>query len=108
MTSLRVAVCLLGLVVLCQSDCFFEGLVIKDLNNPPTGCVDRDGTQHPFGSEWVKNCNECSCTTNGMSCCSKIPDAVGISEECELVVNKATCSVKVVLKSDKTKECSPV
>lgn len=35
--SLRVFLCLLGLVVLCHSDCTFDELVIKDLNNPPKG-----------------------------------------------------------------------
>uniref|UniRef100_A0A4W6DZE7 Beta-microseminoprotein n=1 Tax=Lates calcarifer TaxID=8187 RepID=A0A4W6DZE7_LATCA len=107
--SLHVFVCLLGLVVLCHSDCFFQQLVIKDLRNPPNGCEDKDGKQHNFGSKWVRDCMQCSCTTEGLSCCNMIPDTgiVDISEECELVVNKETCSAKVVLKSDKTKECNP-
>ncbi|XP_070697752.1 beta-microseminoprotein [Pempheris klunzingeri] len=110
MASLRVFVCLLGLVVLCHSDCFFEELVIKDLRSPPQGCVDKDGKQHGFGSEWVRDCMACSCSMEGLSCCSKIPDAdtVDIPANCELVVNKEACSAKVVLKSDTTKECSPV
>ncbi|XP_075933445.1 beta-microseminoprotein-like, partial [Anarhichas minor] len=108
--SLRVFVCLLGLVVLCHSQCFFQELVLKDLNNPPKGCVDMDGKQHDFGSEWDRDCMACSCTTQGLSCCSKIPDAstVDIPDECELVVNKETCSAKVLLKSDMTKECTPM
>ncbi|XP_019115140.1 beta-microseminoprotein [Larimichthys crocea] len=108
MASLHVFLCLLGLVVLCHSQCTFEELVIKDLNNPPNGCVDKDGKLHDFGSEWVRDCVECSCTKEGLSCCTKIPDegeVPEVPEECELVVNKATCSTKVVLKSDKTKEC---
>ncbi|KAM3862947.1 beta-microseminoprotein-like [Diretmus argenteus] len=107
-TSLQVLVCLLGLVVLCQSQCFFQELVMKDLNNPPKGCVDKDGKQHAFDSEWVKDCYDCSCSTQGMSCCNKIPSAVDIPEECEMVVNKETCSAELVLKADKTKACSPV
>lgn len=35
--SLHVFVCLLGLVVLCHSDCYFQEMVMKDLNNPPKG-----------------------------------------------------------------------
>ncbi|XP_072247190.1 beta-microseminoprotein [Leuresthes tenuis] len=110
MTSLRVLICLLGLFVLCHSDCFFRELESKDLKNPPKGCVDEDGKQHDFGSEWVRNCMECSCTKEGMSCCSKLPDAgtVDLPEECELVVDKDSCSAKMVLKKDKTKECNPL
>ncbi|PWA25678.1 hypothetical protein CCH79_00001581, partial [Gambusia affinis] len=38
--SLHVLVfCLLGLSVLCHSDCFFQELVKKDLTNPPKGCL---------------------------------------------------------------------
>ncbi|XP_035027956.1 beta-microseminoprotein [Hippoglossus stenolepis] len=107
MALLRVFICLLGLVVLCHSDCTFQELVIKDLNNPPKGCVDQDGKQQDFGSEWIKDCIACSCTEEGLSCCNMLPDPgeVEVSDECELVVNKQTCSAMVVLKSDKTKEC---
>ena len=35
--SLRILVCLLGLVALSHCGCFFEELVFKDLKNPPTG-----------------------------------------------------------------------
>uniref|UniRef100_A0A3Q2P522 Uncharacterized protein n=1 Tax=Fundulus heteroclitus TaxID=8078 RepID=A0A3Q2P522_FUNHE len=46
--------CLLGLFVLCHADCFFQELVIKDSTNPPKGeCVDEDGKEHGFRSEWV-------------------------------------------------------
>lgn len=36
------------------------------------------------------------------------PNTVDVPEECELVVNEKTCSVKVVMKSDNEKECSPI
>ncbi|XP_045927369.1 beta-microseminoprotein [Micropterus dolomieu] len=110
MASLHVFVCLLGLFVLCHSACFFQELVIKDPESPPKGCVDQDGKQHDFGSDWVSDCMDCSCTMEGISCCSNIPSesTVDIPEECELVVNKEACSAKVVLKSDKTKGCSPI
>ncbi|XP_070772623.1 beta-microseminoprotein [Enoplosus armatus] len=115
MASLHVFGCLLGLVVLCHSHCFFQELVIKDLKSLPKGCVDEDGKHHDFGSEWVSDCMDCSCTMEGLSCCSRLP---WIEEHmkntctdeliCELVVNKEACSVKVVQKSDKTKECNPI
>ncbi|XP_036978955.1 beta-microseminoprotein [Acanthopagrus latus] len=109
MASLPVFVCLLALVVQCHSDCFFKELVIKDLKNPPTGCVDEDGQQHAFGADWTRDCISCSCSTNGMSCCNQLPGVaeVYIPEECELVVNKQACTAKLVLKSDKTKHCIP-
>uniref|UniRef100_A0A3P9QFI2 Beta-microseminoprotein n=1 Tax=Poecilia reticulata TaxID=8081 RepID=A0A3P9QFI2_POERE len=94
--------CLLGLFVLCHSDCFFQELVIKDLTNPPKGCVDGDGKERGFGSEWVREHMECSCTKEGLSCCS-----LYIPEECELVVDKDACSAKMVQKSDKTQPCYP-
>ncbi|KAF3842161.1 hypothetical protein F7725_024112 [Dissostichus mawsoni] len=80
------------------------------LNNSlaKTGCVDKDGKQHDFGTEWTKDCIDCSCTGQGMSCCRKIPDTVDIPAECELVVNKEACTAKIVMKSDLTKECNLV
>uniref|UniRef100_A0A3Q3B9I2 Microseminoprotein beta n=1 Tax=Kryptolebias marmoratus TaxID=37003 RepID=A0A3Q3B9I2_KRYMA len=112
MASLHVLVCLLGLFVLCHSDsdCSFQELVTGDLKNPPEGCVDKDGKQHAFGSYWVKDCVECSCTKAGLSCCNLIPkeNVEDGPEECELVIDKETCSAKMVLKSDKTKECNPL
>ncbi|XP_071336893.1 beta-microseminoprotein [Trachinotus anak] len=110
MASLHVFVCLLGLVVLCHSQCIFQELMIKDLKNPPKGCVDNDGKEHDFGSEWVRDCMSCSCTRDGLSCCKMIPDpdAENIPAECELLVDKKTCSAKVVQKSDNTKECTPL
>ncbi|XP_016523945.1 beta-microseminoprotein, partial [Poecilia formosa] len=101
--------CLLGLFVLCHSDCFFQELVIKDLANPPKGCVDEDGKERGFRSEWVRECMGCSCTKEALSCCSMIPDeaTVDIPEECELVVDKDACSAKMVQKSDKTQPCYP-
>ncbi|XP_053188605.1 beta-microseminoprotein [Scomber japonicus] len=109
-TSLHVFVYLLGVVVLCDSFCFFKLLEIKDLNNPPKGCTDRDGKLYDFGSEWTRDCVQCSCTKDGMSCCSILPDAdtMYIPEDCELMVDKEACSAKVVLKSDHTKVCDPI
>ncbi|XP_029377659.1 beta-microseminoprotein [Echeneis naucrates] len=108
--TLHVFVCALGLFGLCQSACFFKELVITDLKNPPKGCLDDDGKEHSFGSEWEKDCKSCTCDKNGLSCCNMIPESseVYIGEECELLVDKKDCSVKLVLKSDKNKECTPV
>ncbi|XP_034040677.1 beta-microseminoprotein [Thalassophryne amazonica] len=110
MASVQVLICLLGLVVMCHSTCLLHKLEITDLHNPPNGCVDKEGTRRAFGDKWVTDCMECSCTQQGISCCNKMlePGSIDIPEECELVVNKEACYAKVVLKSDKTKECNPV
>uniref|UniRef100_A0A3B4BJH7 Beta-microseminoprotein n=1 Tax=Periophthalmus magnuspinnatus TaxID=409849 RepID=A0A3B4BJH7_9GOBI len=65
-----------------------------------SGCVDKNGEEHKFDSEWVEDCMDCSCTSDGLSCC--------IPEDCELVLDKEDCSAKAVFKWDKTKECSPI
>uniref|UniRef100_A0A3Q1JER7 Beta-microseminoprotein n=1 Tax=Anabas testudineus TaxID=64144 RepID=A0A3Q1JER7_ANATE len=107
MASLHVFVCLLGLVVLCHSTCFLQTLKVKDPKNPSKGCVDQDGKQHDFGSEWVRDCMSCSCTSEGLRCCDMILPVRG-PEECKVVVNRETCTVNLVLRSDKTKDCFPV
>uniref|UniRef100_A0A667YFM2 Si:ch73-288o11.4 n=1 Tax=Myripristis murdjan TaxID=586833 RepID=A0A667YFM2_9TELE len=68
------------------------------------GCVDEDGKEHPFGSQWVKNCVQCYCTGRGMACCTI---SISFPEPCEMLVDKKTCSFRLVLKSDKTKKCIP-
>uniref|UniRef100_A0A8C6U0C9 VWFC domain-containing protein n=1 Tax=Neogobius melanostomus TaxID=47308 RepID=A0A8C6U0C9_9GOBI len=90
--SVRVLVFLLGLVVLCTSQC----------DNPPTGCVDEDGTEYEVGSEWERDCMDCPCADQGLSCCKNS----NIPEDCEL--DKEDCTAKAVLQSDKTQECCPL
>ncbi|KAJ0005121.1 hypothetical protein NQD34_011335 [Periophthalmus magnuspinnatus] len=108
MASVGVLLSLLGLVVLSNSKCIFEKLEVQD-DNPPTGCVDKNGEEHKFDSEWVEDCMDCSCTSDGLSCCSKLPDEnAEVPEDCELVLDKEDCSAKAVFKWDKTKECSPI
>uniref|UniRef100_A0A674C2R3 Beta-microseminoprotein-like n=1 Tax=Salmo trutta TaxID=8032 RepID=A0A674C2R3_SALTR len=105
----RVVVCVLALVVVCRAQCFFQGLETKDPKTPTKGCVDKEGKQHVLGSSWVKDCYDCSCSTEGISCCNKIPKVVDLPAECELVVDRKACSSRLVMKSDKTKDCnSPI
>ncbi|XP_036402002.1 beta-microseminoprotein-like [Megalops cyprinoides] len=98
----------LALVALCHAQCFFKELEITDINNPPKGCKDADGVMRKFGDSWVKDCNECSCSAEGIGCCSKIGDMLEAPPDCEVVINKEQCTVKMVMKADKTKECVPV
>ncbi|NXA34584.1 MSMB protein, partial [Eudromia elegans] len=70
-------------------------------------CTDSKGNLHEFGSRWrTKNCLDCSCNKDGMSCCSSYVTPHGFDEEkCEPIFQKLTCSYKVVEKADHTKEC---
>ncbi|XP_029505403.1 beta-microseminoprotein-like [Oncorhynchus nerka] len=102
----RVVVCVLMLVVVCRAQCFFQELETKDPKTPAKGCVDKEGKQHVFGSSWVKDCYDCSCSVRGIGCCNRIPEVVDLSAECELVVDRKACSHRVVMKSDKTKDCN--
>ncbi|KAJ0067338.1 hypothetical protein NL108_016504 [Boleophthalmus pectinirostris] len=107
MASLAVLLSLLGLVVLSNSQCVFETVQFKD--GSATGCVDKEGVEHEFGSAWVEDCMNCLCSEDGISCCTMLPDEnAEVPEDCELIVDKEVCSAKVVLKSDKTTECSPI
>merc|ERR1739838_505685 len=101
MKSLTVLVCFLGLVVLCQSACFVKRLEITDIFHLPKGCVDGDGKEHLFGTKWTtKHCEACSCSMQGMSCCTKLPSQseMSLPAHCQMVVNKATCSYKIACK----------
>ncbi|KAJ8361650.1 hypothetical protein SKAU_G00181750 [Synaphobranchus kaupii] len=106
---MRVLVCsavtLLAFATVCNAVCYFRGLVLTDIMNPPTGCLDEDGEMHEFRAEWVKNCYECVCFHRGMACCDMFPPAMLLSPDCETVIDRKTCTSKTVLKSDNTKEC---
>ncbi|XP_076153390.1 beta-microseminoprotein [Alosa pseudoharengus] len=96
----------LCLVAVISGQCFFEPLVIENINELPTGCQDRKGDIHPFGSNWVtENCYSCDCTEGGAGCCNTIPNIVMMPEDCQQIVDKKTCTSKVVLKSDPSVEC---
>ncbi|KAJ8361628.1 hypothetical protein SKAU_G00181530 [Synaphobranchus kaupii] len=70
---MRVLVCsavtLLAFATVCNAVCYFMGLAVPDIMNPPTGCQDQDGEMHEFTAEWVKNCYECVCSRRGIRCC---------------------------------------
>ncbi|XP_035256386.1 beta-microseminoprotein-like [Anguilla anguilla] len=101
------ALALLAIATVCNAACYFKEVAHTD-SNPPKGCQDEDGKMHEFGSSWVKDCMDCSCSKEAMSCCDKIPSSVDLPPECEMIVDKEKCTAKIVLKADKTKECVPV
>ncbi|KFP18629.1 Beta-microseminoprotein, partial [Egretta garzetta] len=70
-------------------------------------CRDLDGELHEFGSRWRNaDCYDCSCSETGMDCCSTLAIPVAYDEEkCVKILNKETCSYKVVEKDDHSKEC---
>uniref|UniRef100_A0A8C1IVW4 Si:ch73-288o11.4 n=1 Tax=Cyprinus carpio TaxID=7962 RepID=A0A8C1IVW4_CYPCA len=69
------------------------------------GCVDSDGVIHDFNSEWEKDCYNCLCALFGIRCCNKIPTVIEHPDECEMVVDKTTCSFTLALVSDHSKPC---
>ncbi|XP_069611955.1 beta-microseminoprotein-like isoform X1 [Ranitomeya imitator] len=95
------AICL----TVCNAACFmglpeFQG-------KPVNGCFFQ-GEVHPFSSNWVtKDCMQCSCGSNGMlSCCTMLGLPMHIEgDECEVLEDKETCTMKIVYKDDHSKEC---
>ncbi|XP_056090957.1 beta-microseminoprotein [Rhinichthys klamathensis goyatoka] len=106
---LRVCV-LLFVVVYCSAECYIQKpqvdlLSPEDIINHLQGCVDSEGAAHDFNSEWQNDCYNCLCTQFGIRCCNKIPKAIEHPDECEMVVDKTTCSFTLVLVSDHSKLC---
>ncbi|XP_077113263.1 beta-microseminoprotein-like [Ranitomeya variabilis] len=95
------AICL----TVCNAACFtaepeFQG-------KPVNGCFLQDEV-HPFSSEWVtKDCLKCSCDSDGMlSCCTMLGLPIEIEgDECEVLEDKETCTMKIVYKNDHSKKC---
>ncbi|XP_030309062.1 beta-microseminoprotein [Calypte anna] len=101
-----IRVCLLVLAVsvpLSNAACFLQPLKPGESD----GCHDSNGVQHKFDFLWRdENCNDCSCSKDGISCCSSFATPVGYNEEkCVRIFNKETCTYKVVEKDDHSKEC---
>ncbi|KAG7511902.1 hypothetical protein JOB18_013976 [Solea senegalensis] len=99
METFHVFICVLALIPLCHALC-----TTVDKDEKIKGCVDKDGNLHNFGSDWTKDCTDCTCTENGLTCCNLFPDD-DIPLECELMVNKTDCTFRIVQKSDNTKYC---
>ncbi|XP_076194188.1 beta-microseminoprotein-like [Aptenodytes patagonicus] len=101
--------CLLVLaisVTLSNADCFIQPLKLE-ISDKITGCHDWNGKLHEFGSHWRNaDCYDCSCSRDGISCCSSFATPVSYDEEkCVSIFNKETCTYKVVEKNDHSKEC---
>ncbi|XP_062436628.1 beta-microseminoprotein J1-like [Rhea pennata] len=102
--------CLLVLVIsvtLSNASCFMEELKPTKPGDEILGCTDFEGKLHDFGSQWrTKNCVDCVCFREGLSCCTSYATPVNFDEEkCESIFDKLTCSYKVVEKADQAKEC---
>ncbi|KAL2102233.1 hypothetical protein ACEWY4_001401 [Coilia grayii] len=96
----------LCVVAMSYAQCYFEPIIITDITKLPTGCQDSKGDLHPFGSKWMtEGCYSCSCSEDGASCCNQIPQIVKSPPDCQLLVDKKTCTSKLVLKSDTSVAC---
>nr|XP_020850154.1 beta-microseminoprotein E1-like [Phascolarctos cinereus] len=74
---------------------------------PIKGCRDVDGTMRDFGSQWLSNCNLCTCDeTSGIECCSTLRRPVEYDrDKCKEIFNKFTCMITVVRKDDSSIIC---
>ncbi|NXI68702.1 MSMB protein, partial [Anseranas semipalmata] len=70
-------------------------------------CRDSNGEMHEFDSQWkTADCLECSCSTDGISCCSIFATPTSYDKEkCVSIFNKETCAYEVVEKDDHSKVC---
>ncbi|KFO04727.1 Beta-microseminoprotein, partial [Balearica regulorum gibbericeps] len=70
-------------------------------------CRDSNGEVHKFDSHWRNaDCYDCTCSRDGISCCSSFATPVGYDKEkCISIFNKEECTYKVVEKDDHSKEC---
>ncbi|NXJ43401.1 MSMB protein, partial [Ciconia maguari] len=69
-------------------------------------CHVADGELREFGSSWRSDCNDCTCSMSGITCCSSYARPVGYNEEeCVSIFNKETCTYEVVEKADHSKAC---
>ncbi|XP_073541779.1 beta-microseminoprotein-like [Phyllobates terribilis] len=95
------AICL----TVCNAACFMAESEFQ--GKPVNGCFFQ-GEVHAFSSDWVtKDCLQCQCLSDGMlSCCSKIGLPIFIEgDECEVLDDMETCTMKIVYKNDHSKEC---
>ncbi|XP_004467440.4 beta-microseminoprotein [Dasypus novemcinctus] len=93
-------------VTLCDAACF----VIPNEytpGDPSHECKDPNGVRHQLNSEWnTEECQQCSCTEFGISCCSTAALPVGFdTDKCETIFHKETCSYTVVEKKNPEKTC---
>ncbi|KAG2463309.1 beta-microseminoprotein-like [Polypterus senegalus] len=99
---------ILGFVAanLCSSQCIVYSPVLEFSNQTHLGCVDKNGVLHDIGTKWQEeDCYLCSCDEDSISCCYMFPKLQGIPKQCKAVVDKETCTRKIVLKEDPSKKC---
>uniref|UniRef100_A0A8C3D2X9 Beta-microseminoprotein n=1 Tax=Cairina moschata TaxID=8855 RepID=A0A8C3D2X9_CAIMO len=102
--------CLLVLSVsveVSNAACYFELLKPVNPGDEIKGCYDSKGELHEFGSQWkTVDCFECSCSREGIDCCTIYSTPVGYDKEkCVSIFNKETCTYEVVEKNDHSKTC---
>ncbi|KAM4031375.1 beta-microseminoprotein-like [Anomaloglossus baeobatrachus] len=92
-------------LTVCNAWCFKE--LPEFQGKPVDGCF-FEGEVHKFNSNWVtKDCMKCECDSDGMLGCCKMIDFPMVIEgnECEVLSDKETCTMKFVYRDDHSKEC---
>ncbi|XP_075697365.1 beta-microseminoprotein-like [Rhinoderma darwinii] len=91
-------------VALSSAQCF-TGSLTFDVKTRKTAC-EHGGQMHQVGTVWTSECQECSCTKRGLSCCSTIKTPVNYDKEnCESVFNAESCSYTVTRKDNPSEKC---
>ncbi|XP_036592368.1 beta-microseminoprotein-like [Trichosurus vulpecula] len=87
--------------------CFEAAKGISGWRNRFEGCMDMDGIMHAFNSQWVSNCELCTCGEQfGIHCCSKLKrPRLYDRDRCKEILNKTLCIITVVLKSNPSTFC---
>ncbi|CAF1394064.1 unnamed protein product [Rotaria sordida] len=86
-----------------QTQCSVKPLSSRNTHN----CGIIDGKVRKFSDSWKsKDCKQCSCSRNGISCCSTLATPTNYDKKnCRAILNKRQCRYDVVKKSDKNTKC---
>uniref|UniRef100_A0A286XYR5 Beta-microseminoprotein n=1 Tax=Cavia porcellus TaxID=10141 RepID=A0A286XYR5_CAVPO len=94
-------------VIPCSAQCYFIPLE-RSLDGSPDECKDSDGTTHLMNSKWMtNNCVECTCGTDGISCCNIVSIPVEYDKDkCQSYFHKENCTYIVVERENPGKPCN--
>uniref|UniRef100_UPI00358E2688 beta-microseminoprotein-like n=1 Tax=Myxine glutinosa TaxID=7769 RepID=UPI00358E2688 len=93
---------LLGFLTSCNGYCWMDSL--KIING--AGMCEMLGLTYPIGSNWhSEDCMDCSCSKDGLGCCSMYTTPQKFPPECEAVFDKENCRYVVHVKGNPKITC---
>ncbi|XP_050999283.1 beta-microseminoprotein [Acomys russatus] len=73
---------------------------------PSKECVDTEGEKHAINSTWKKDCTECLCQEDLLTCCSIIQMPTSYDKKkCHKIFHPENCSYSVVERENPQKAC---